>query len=85
MLIHCVGVMSASYDFTNDKGQHIQTKGFRIFYTYESSKIQGVGTDSVYLSEARVAVYNAGVPEVGKDYMLSYNRYGKVMGISPVE
>lgn len=56
-----------------DTGERIS--GYNLFLTGEDEKVEGVVTDRVFLSDARMNGY---LPRVGDDLEIIYNRYGKV-------
>lgn len=60
-------------NFTADDGKVI--KGRRIYVAFESNGVEGMETDSMFLSDDKFGDVDI---VVGLDYSVSYNRYGKV-------
>lgn len=50
-------------------------KGRKIFVAFESNGVEGMETDSIFLSDDKFGDVEI---VVGLDYKVSYNRYGKV-------
>lgn len=60
-------------NFTANDGKII--KGRRIYVAFESNGVEGMETDSIFLSDEKFGEVDI---VVGLDYKVSYNRYGKV-------
>lgn len=60
-------------DMKTKDGQDV--RGYKFFVEYEDPNISGVGTDSFFLSDAKLT---GSVPSIGDIVYLYYNRYGRV-------
>lgn len=61
-------------DFDTKEGQHM--KGVKLFVTGEDDKVEGLMTDSFFLSYEKFS--NLDQYHVGDEIVIYYNRYGKV-------
>lgn len=62
--------------FTSKEGNEIS--GVRFYYTYDLADVDGVATDSVFVSDAKLDGLDV---KVGDEVEVLFNRYGKVAGI----
>lgn len=60
-------------NFTANDGRTI--KGRRIYVAFETRGVEGMETNSIFLSDEKFGDVEI---VVGLDYKVSYNRYGKV-------
>lgn len=61
------------YDFIADNGAHIC--GIKVYVGYESRNVDGLETDSYFLSTEKFGEMNV---KVGEDYDVAFNKRGKV-------
>lgn len=65
----------AQTSFTPEGGQTYE--GLRLYCSYESDKIEGVGTDLIkFVSMSKFL--NGVIPQIGDEIHVSYNKYGKI-------
>lgn len=67
-------------DFTTQDNKSF--KGLKLFFTYENENIQGVGVDTVNYFKSDWQSLDL---DVGSEYQVFYNRYGKVGEIRKVD
>lgn len=72
-----IGYQRKVYDFDKN-GQHVHTEGLQLYLSYELRNGVGVGCESVYINDSKLAGY---VPSIGDEVEVTYNRFGKVQGI----
>ena len=69
-------------DYENKDGKHV--KGLKLFVAYEKKGVEGVCSESIYLSDSKLSQIGIDASTVKVDDMISvlYNRYGNVESIS---
>lgn len=72
-----IGIKPVSFNRKSD-GRHIE--GVELHYTFESKNIEGVGCDTVFISQSVIEENYGQIPGVGDEVALMYNRFGKVAG-----
>lgn len=65
-------------EFKGDDGSTISGKNF--YLTYPLDKGEGLGTDRVYLTDAKLRDMGF-VPSVGDEVRVNFNRFGKCSGM----
>jgi len=65
-------------DYVSKKGNHV--KGHKVYTTYESNNITGVGVNEVYIGHS--VDY---IPTLNDRIEVFYNRFGQVAKVSIVE
>lgn len=71
----------AASSFKGDNGKEIN--GFNIYLAWPLTNGQGEGATRVYVTDQKLATW-AYFPEVGDTVEVTYNRYGKVAGMTKV-
>lgn len=70
-----VGIREVNYT-SKKTGKEVQ--GIEVHGTYPSSRCTGVLTDKQFLSMFIIEKNGGLIPEIGDEFIVSYNRYGQV-------
>ena len=57
-----------------------EVKGLKLFVTYDDEKVEGVGTDSFFLSDNRQTEFGY-LPILDDEIEIRYNRFGSIAGV----
>lgn len=66
-------------DFQDKDGDKIQ--GMKVFVNYPEDKVEGMATDSFFLSDSKFANYFDAL-YVGSPIEVHYNKYGKIFSVT---